>query len=117
MKSIGQILEKYDPIVDKYVSREFQSYGLELSEKLGDSAHKSLYIKLSKTVHRSILEQALSFVADSNATSKARLFMWKIKQIRDENPVSKTKVITPKKEKIVKAKKIKKSEENQLEMF
>lgn len=84
MQSIKQVLTKFDPKTDKYVSREFQSYGIHLAEKLDDYKHRSLYIKLAKTVHRSILEKALSFVSDSNADNKGALFMWKLKQLRGE---------------------------------
>lgn len=82
MQSIKSVLTKFNPTTDKYVSREFQTFGLHIAETLDDYKHKSLYIKLAKTVHRSILEQALSFVSDSNATNKGALFMWKLKEIR-----------------------------------
>lgn len=82
MQTIGDVLNKFNPLEDKYISREFQSYGIYLSETLGDYKHKSLYIRLAKTIPRAILEKALSFVKDANANSKARLFMWKLKQLR-----------------------------------
>jgi len=82
MQTIGDILTKFNPLEDKYISREFQAYGIYLAESLGDYKHKALYIRLAKTVPRAILEKALSFVKDSNAKSKARLFMWKMKQLR-----------------------------------
>lgn len=82
MQAIGQVLKKFNPVKDKYVSREFQTYGLFLAEQLDDYKHKSLYIKLSKTVHRAILERALSFVADSKASNKGALFMWKLKELK-----------------------------------
>lgn len=82
MQSIKQILKKFDPVQDKYISREFQSFGIYLAEELGDYKHRSLYIKLAKTIHRSILEKALSFVSDSNARNKVALFMWKLKELR-----------------------------------
>lgn len=82
MQKIGQILKKFNPVEDKYVSREFQSYGIHLSEELDDYKHKALYIRLAKTVHRSILERALSFVSDSNARNKGALFMWKVKELK-----------------------------------
>lgn len=69
---------------DKYISREFQKYGYDLAEKLGDPTHVSLYIKLAKTVPRQILEEAYSFVADANARNKIALFMWKMKQLKNE---------------------------------
>ncbi|PIP74513.1 MAG: hypothetical protein CO135_03390 [Candidatus Levybacteria bacterium CG_4_9_14_3_um_filter_35_16] len=82
MKSVKQILTKFNPVSDKYVSREFQSYGIHLAEELDDYKHRSLYIKLAKTTHRSILERALSFCIDSNARNKGALFMWKLKEIK-----------------------------------
>jgi hypothetical protein len=83
MQSIGDILTKFNPIEDKYISREFQSYGIYLAEQLGDYKHKSLYIRLAKTVPRAILEKALSFTKDANAHSRGRLFMWKMKQLKE----------------------------------
>lgn len=83
MQKIGQILKNFRPTEDKYVSREFQSYGIHLAEELDDYKRRSLYIKLAKTVHRSILEKALSFVSDSNARNKGALFMWKLKELKD----------------------------------
>lgn len=84
MKQIGNILKDFNPHTDKYVSREFQTYGIFLAEEFNDTKHKGLYIKLAKTHHRSILEKAYSFVIDSNAKNKGALFMWKLKQIKDE---------------------------------
>ena len=83
MQSIGQILLKFNPVEDKYISREFQSYGIYLSEQLGDYKHKSLYIRLAKTVPRAILEKTMSFVKDANANSKPKLFMWKMKKLKN----------------------------------
>lgn len=81
MDSIKTVLTKYNPKTDKYVSREFQSFGVHLAAKLEDEKHKSLYIKMSKTVPRPILEQALRFVIDSGARKKGALFMWKLKEL------------------------------------
>lgn len=85
-QQLGTILDKYT-LEDKggYITQEFQDFGYQLAVKLNDLKHKSLYIKMAKTVDRSILERALSFVADANsARSKAKLFMWKVKQIKEE---------------------------------
>jgi hypothetical protein len=82
MQSIKSVLTKFNPTTDKYVSRDFQVYGLHLAEVLDDYKHKSLYIKLAKTVHRAILDQALSFSVDSKADNKGALFMWKLKELR-----------------------------------
>ncbi|KKW32070.1 MAG: hypothetical protein UY77_C0038G0008, partial [Candidatus Uhrbacteria bacterium GW2011_GWA2_53_10] len=50
MQSTRDILKKFNPIEDKYISREFQAFGIYLAENLGDYKHKSLYIRLAKTV-------------------------------------------------------------------
>lgn len=84
MQPIADILKKFNPTTDKYISREFQSFGIHLAESLDDIKHRSLYIKLAKTHHRSILEKALSFAVDSNARNKGALFMWKLKQLKVE---------------------------------
>ncbi len=82
MQSIKQVLTKFDPTKDKYISREFQSFAVHLTEQLNDYKHKSLYMKMAKTIDRAILEKALSFVSDSNANNKGALFMWKVSQLR-----------------------------------
>ena len=66
--------------------------GIHLSEELDDYKHKSLYIKLAKTVHRSLLEKALSFAVDSNAKNKGALFMWKLKELREQEAKMKSTV-------------------------
>jgi hypothetical protein len=84
MDQISDILKKFNPTEDKYISREFQNYGIYLAETLNDYKHKSLYIKLAKTVHRSILEKALSYVKDAKVEKPGALFMWKMKQLKEE---------------------------------
>lgn len=84
MQSIKQVLTKFNPQTDKYISREFQSYGIRLADQLDDYKHKSLYIKLAKTTHRAILDKALTFAVDSNAKNKGALFMWKLKELRTD---------------------------------
>lgn len=81
MQSVKDILKKFNPIEDKYVSREFQSFGVYLSQRLEAGKKTSLYIKLAKTIPRPILEEALRFCIDSNARSKGALFMWKLKDL------------------------------------
>ncbi len=84
LTSVGDILGKYKvDDTDKYVSREFQKYGYDLAQELGDSKSTSLYIKLAKDTPRGLIEKARSFVKDAaNARSKGRLFMWKLKQLK-----------------------------------
>ena len=82
MQSVRDILKKFNPLEDKYVSREFQTFGINLANKLGDERRKGLYMKLAKTLPRAILEEALRFVVDANARNKAALFMWKLKELK-----------------------------------
>lgn len=91
MQKLGEILQLFNPVEDKYISREFQKYGIYLAETLNDYKHRSLYIRLAKTVPRAILEKTLTFVADANATSKPRLFMWKMKELRQKEPINEIK--------------------------
>ena len=65
-----------------HITQEFQDYGYRLAVELDDMPHKSLYIKMAKTMDRKILESARTFVLDANANSKGRLFMWKIKELK-----------------------------------
>lgn len=82
---IADVLENYQINEDKYISREFQQYGYELAEELGDLEHKSLYIKLAKEEPRGLLEAAKNFVKDAaNVKNKGALFMWKLKQLKSE---------------------------------
>jgi len=83
VKSIGEIL-KSRKVQWKYITREFQDFGYRLAESLDDLRHKSLYIKLAKEEDRELLQKAWDFVKDSRAKSKARLFMWKLKRLREE---------------------------------
>lgn len=66
-----------------YITQEFQDFAYRLAVELDDLAHKSLYFRMAKRMNRLILEQALSFVSDANAKNKAKLFMWKVKQLRE----------------------------------
>jgi hypothetical protein len=82
MQSVKQILKTFNPTQDKYISRDFQAYGIWLAEELNDYKNRGMWIKLAKTNHRSVLEQAYSFVKDSTADNKIGLFLWKLKQIK-----------------------------------
>ncbi len=86
MQKVGDTLKKYQfSSRDRYVSREFQKYGYDLSLELGDPKGVSLYIKLAKETPRGLMEAARSFVKDAvNARSKPRLFMWKLAELKKE---------------------------------
>ncbi len=69
----------------KYISKEYQYYGLRLAGKLEDSKRASMYIKWAKEKNRGVLEQAYSFAIDyPNAKDRSRIFMWKVKEIERE---------------------------------
>lgn len=83
MKTIKEILEERQLKKRRYVTREFQEFGVRLAEELGDLEHKGLYIKLAKREPRPLLEEALDFVKSGKPKSKAKLFMWRFKKLRE----------------------------------
>lgn len=88
--TLGDTLFKLSKTLEKrkkYVKNEFQAYGLQLAEELDDWKNKSLYIRLAKNTPREVLDKALYFVKDQNRGtihSKGRLFMWKLKKLKEE---------------------------------
>ena len=69
----------------KYISTEYQVYGLRLAGKLGDTKRTTMYIKWAKEKPRAILEMAYSFTIDyPNAKDKSKIFMWKVKELENE---------------------------------
>jgi hypothetical protein len=88
----GDILKRFEGSKDKSVSFEFQKYGYDLAQELGDLKNKSLYIKYAKETPRGLLEAARNFVKDAtNAKSKPRLFMWKLKLLKEETKLKNAK--------------------------
>lgn len=82
---VSDVLKRFDKKEDKYIAYEFQKYGYDLAEELGDLKNKSLYIKLAKETSRGLLEAAKNFVKDAyNVKSRPKLFMWRLKQLKDE---------------------------------
>lgn len=87
-QAIGGLFDRYK-LEDKggYITKEFQDFGYRLALELDDMPHKSLYMRLAKSTNRAVLEQALSFVADApSVKSKAKLFMWRLKQLKEKPP-------------------------------
>lgn len=84
LTQIKNILDKYElGDRDKYISREFQKYGYDLAQELGDPKNVSLYIKLAKITPRGILETARNFIKDAyKVKSRPALFLWKLKQLK-----------------------------------
>lgn len=83
MQKVGIILKSFKSDKDKYISREFQKYGYDLAEELGDLKNKSLYIKLAKETPRGFIETARNFIKDAyQVKSRPKLFMWKLAQLK-----------------------------------
>lgn len=92
MKQINRILDEVKNTKrPKNLKHEFQFYGCSICEILEDTSRYPLYIKLAKIHERHLLEQALNFVKDYPAAkSKPKLFMWKLKQLREEQKLAKS---------------------------
>jgi len=86
MKQLGNIIRDTKfPNRPTNLHTEFQQYGVWLCEQLDDTKRYSLYIRLAKTTERGLLEEALTFTKGYlNAKSKAKVFMWRLKQLKDE---------------------------------
>ena len=81
-KAIAEVKFKDRP---KNISKEFQVYGVFLAESLQDTKHYSLYIKMAKEIDRRILEEALNFTKGyTSAKSKAKIFMWKLQELKKQ---------------------------------
>ncbi|MBI2325913.1 hypothetical protein HYU91_00845 [Candidatus Collierbacteria bacterium] len=88
---LGKILSTYKVDEDKQrrISREWQDYAYRLALELSDKSHTSLYMRLAKNTPRPILEEARMFVKGAvNAKNKGRLFMWKVKELKDRDTVT-----------------------------
>jgi hypothetical protein len=83
--TVADVLKTFNKEEDKYISREFQKYGYDLAEELGDLKHKALYIKLAKETPRGLLEAARTFVKDAeNVKNKGALYMWKLSELKKQ---------------------------------
>ncbi len=63
---------------------EFQAYAYKLAHDLNDLDNLKIYLMLAKKVERPLMEQAYSFVSDSRTDERGRLFLWKLKKIREQ---------------------------------
>ena len=85
-KQIGELLSKWSLDKKKYISKEWQDYAYRLAIFLGDKKRVSLYMRLAKNTPRAWMEEAKNFVTDAyQVKSKPRLFMWKLKEIRQSH--------------------------------
>jgi hypothetical protein len=85
MKNIKDIINSKNLKRDHRNTYEHQAYGNRLAEELNDPEHRTLYIKLAKNEDRDLLETARDYVLRSeNASTKGRLFMWKLSELKKE---------------------------------
>ena len=85
MRDIKKILEAKKKDRDFRNSHEFQAYGNRLADELGDQRHRALYLRLAKKEDRALLERAREFVLrQENVTTRGRLFMWKLSELKKE---------------------------------
>lgn len=68
----------------RHPKNEFQAYAYRLAHDLNDLEHLQIYMRLSKSIERSLMERAYSYVVDANVNEKGRLFLWKLKKLRGE---------------------------------
>lgn len=81
------VLSKYDleETKQRRISREWQDYAYRLAVELDDTAHTAIYMRMLKIYPRHLIENARLFVLAANKPqSKARLFMWKLKKLKEE---------------------------------
>jgi hypothetical protein len=71
-----------EPEKRKGTAHEFQDYAYRLAASLNDLANLNIYMRLTKSYPRYILDMVYESIADSHEENKGRLFMWKFKQIR-----------------------------------
>jgi len=92
MEEIREIIKLKSIKSDKRNKYEFQAYGNRLAEELGDLKHRALYIKLAKQEDRKLLELAREYVlASKKATTKGKLFMWQLTELKKKKLPSKSK--------------------------
>ena len=87
MKTLKDLLDEKLKEDDKkgYIKHEFQDYGYRLALALNDLRHKALYIKLAKENPRELMDEALMYTLEyPNPKSKGKIFMWKLKELKDE---------------------------------
>jgi len=83
MESIKDVLSKRDWDKGRYIKHEWQDFGYRMAMELKDLEHRSLYMKLAKNEDRKKLQKALDFSKDYKK-DRAKLFMWKLKRLRDK---------------------------------
>lgn len=68
----------------KHAHFEFQAFAYRLAHDLNDLVNLRIYLRLAKNMERSLMERAYSYAIDSNTDNKAKVFLWKLKEIRKQ---------------------------------
>jgi mannitol-1-phosphate/altronate dehydrogenase len=82
--SNNEVIERFVK-KEKYIKHDFQELGFELSSKLNDNKHKSLYMRLAKNTAENLLRIALSFALDypmKYGNERGKIFMWKLSELK-----------------------------------
>lgn len=88
MESFGEIAIKININNTKTIKKdtrntyEYQAYGNRLAEEMGEPSKRSLYIRFAKNDDRNLVEQARLFALANPGNSKAKSFMWKLKELK-----------------------------------
>lgn len=86
MEPIKNIINNKAKAADYRNKHEFQAYANRLAEELGDIRHRSLYMRLVKENTRARIEAARLFALGyEQEPNKGRLFMWKLKQLKEKS--------------------------------
>jgi len=90
LETAKSILSSYNLLDQQQIDKkrkpknEFQAYAYRLANDLRDLDNLQIYMRLAKNVERSLMERAYSFVSDSTSKEKGKLFLWKLKLLRQE---------------------------------
>lgn len=84
MNELSELIKSKKIIRNPRNTYEYQAYGNKLAEDLNDLPHRALYIRMAKNEDRNLMEMARIYVmSQEKATTKGKLFMWKMKQLKD----------------------------------
>ncbi len=68
----------------RHAAHEFQAFAYKIAADFKDLENLRIYLSVLKNCERIIVEKAYSFTIDSRSENKAKIFFWKIKQLRKE---------------------------------
>jgi phospholipid N-methyltransferase len=72
------------PKSKRHAAHEFQAFAYKIAADFNDLENLRIYLSVLKNCERLIVEKAYSFTIDSRSENKAKVFFWKIKQLRKE---------------------------------